>query len=247
MNSDRSDYTWAIAAIGAALVALFLAAGLSGAFGHGIPTQLLMAGGALVGGLVGIVVPAPGANRAAAGASVIHTAATTAAATKAAQIAQANPADAGAAQTAAQDVAAITPRRSARARTAISAAIAQHADAAANATAGAAAQVKQAAAAGASNAEQAAIDAASATLWDTALDGGKVLVPGIVFVVALIFGLLMSVGSITYHHCHVYSALGQGETQAPCAGQLFGAANALITLAATTAGTIVGLFAPSPK
>jgi hypothetical protein len=264
VKANRSEYTWAIAAIGAALVALFIAAGLSGAFGHSIPTQLLTAGGALVGGLVGIVVPAPGASRAAAGASVVHAAAAKAAAAKAAEIAAgptATPADVTAAQGAAQEVAAVTTPTSARARTAINAAIAQHATAAAQVTqaptgaagaapaSSAAARVKQAAAdaATADETKQDAAAAASATPLDTILDGGKVVIPGIVFVGALWIGVAMSDGSITYHNCHVYSALSQGQTEAPCATQLFQAANALITLAATTAGTIVGLFAPSPK
>ena len=63
---------------------------------------------------------------------------------------------------------------------------------------------------------------------------------------ALRFGIRLSDGTISYSHCVVLTPIAKDTSQAPCATALFAAATAMITLGASAAGALVGLFAPTP-
>jgi hypothetical protein len=245
-----SEYRWAIAAIGAALVALFVAAAATGAAGNTIPTQLWAAAGALSGALVGVLVPPPGTNSAAAaGASVINAAAVNAARATAIDIIsndQKTGAEKDDARRELDEVIAVTERRWSRLRTraAIEKAIGGHVSAEAVARG----PVKKAAADAASNAKDDATAAANAApSGGLAADFLKFVVPAIVFGGAMSVGILLLDGTISYKSCSATVVLQKGQTAAPCASAMFQAGNALITLASTTAGTLVGLFAPTPS
>jgi len=276
MNVDKSEYRWAIVAIGAALVALFIAAGLIGAFGHTVPTQLWAAGGALSGALVGVLVPAPKSKKnaeaagASTGAAMINSAALSAAIGKAKEIEsdrQSTPQDREAARTAVAEVAdtaAEAPGLTIAA--AIPAAINVHQDAAAQAAQAAQPAQEDAAAQGAQAAQtpgqavkQEAAEAAAATRNAAVAQANaratvstphellKVLIPTIIFATALTLGILISDGTIGYANCPVTMPVANNTTQAPCSTTLFQTGNALITLAASAGGALVALFAPTPS
>lgn len=254
MTEDRS--VWAIGAIGAALVALFIAAGVTGAAGNGIPTELWAAGGALGGALVGVLVPPPVASRhAAAGAAVINTAAVNAALSRATDIAAAatasgNDGDRSQTLEAQEALSAVlaasqTPVAKRSATAAISEAIQSHQTLAQGMSND---SVQAAAAQAASAAAPAAAAAANARdILGTALDGGKIIVPALIALLAFYIGIRMSDGSVHFSGCPVTQILKTGQTEPPCAGALFQTARAMVTLGAAAAGGLVGLFAPTPS
>jgi hypothetical protein len=251
LAGGQRGYSRAIAAIGAALVSLFVAAAAIGIAGGSIPTELWAAAGALSGALVGVLIPAPSVkHHPIVRASVIHQAAVSAAARRAKAVLDDDTVkepDKKNARAAFDRV--IESREGSRyairASTAARKAVERHVAKAAQPDAGA---IEQAAA---EAAVRAAADPNSATsqvsIFSTILDSGKVIVPAIVAGLAFYFGIQMSDGGIGYKSCVVHTPLTSGHTQAPCAAALFGAASTLLTLGAATAGALVGLFAPAPS
>ena len=163
MLDEKNGYGLAILAVGAALVVLFAAAGLIGAFGTSIPQELWAEAGALSGALVGLFLPAPKtpptpvavAASAASAVSVVHRAALRAAVAKGQTIIDGDPAQSGAVQAAIAEVKRTTEGRvSGPAADPITNAVAQHL-AAVNADPKKHQQVMQAAADGAEAATEA--------------------------------------------------------------------------------------------
>jgi hypothetical protein len=248
----------AVLAVGAALVVLFFAAGLIGAFGKSIPQELWAAAGALGGALVGVLVPAPKSPPtpgASAAVSVVHGAAL-GAATAAGQAIVAS--DSNQANAVKQAIAAVKTTAEAGATGgttgAITTAVDRHRQDAA--TTGPAQQVLQAAADAAEAAVPEALSRSQAmgggfADWSTWIAKGtgeaiKVLGLAAVAYFALRVGIRLSDGTISYTSCVVHTPIAKDTSQAPCATALFAAATAMITLGASAAGALVGLFAPTP-
>jgi hypothetical protein len=89
---SRNGYSLAVLSVGVALVVLFAGAGVIAAVGHEVPKEMWSAAAALSGALVGILVPAPKTKKDAQGsatvaAAITHSAATTAALDRAAEVA----------------------------------------------------------------------------------------------------------------------------------------------------------------
>jgi len=211
-GAQNREYTWAIVAIGAALVALFIAGGLIGAFGHDVPTQLWSAAGLLGGALVGVLVPAPktpaevAAPATVAALSAVHAEAVDAAKSKAGEISRSQvflQDKKDAAQTAAAEVAATAKSHTAAASAAatvsakvggslIAGAVSAHKAAAERATLAGEKDVKEAAADAAADAEKAVATPVVSMVAPVVREAFKVLVPAVFVLVGLFFGVRIS-------------------------------------------------------
>lgn len=260
MLKQSNRYGLAVVAVGAALVALFFAAGLIGAFGNGIPQELWATAGALAGALVGVLVPAPKTPPtagASAAVSVIHGAALDAATAKGQAILKTASKQEGDAVRQAIATVKTTAKVPPRGGTvsAITTAVDGHRNAAASADP-VAQQINKAAADAAAAAEPRAIELSKAigggianwSTWIARAAGEAVKVLGLaaVAIIALTVGIRLSDGAISYAGCVVHTPIAKDTSQAPCATALFAAGTAMITLGASAAGALVGLFAPSP-
>ncbi len=259
MFSDQNSRGLAILAVGAALIALFLAAGLMGAFGHDVPQELWASAGALSGALVGVLVPppkAPPTPPATTAVSVVNDAALRAAKTEGQAIVTANATQADAVASAIGAVERTTAQPpSGTMGPAATSAVAQHTATAAAATDAVSQQVTQAAAAGAEAALPSALTSTLAqgealpawitwgvsALWQIL----KPIALALITYIALRSGIRISDGSISYAgKCPVTTPIAANHSAAPCATALFQAGTALITLGAAAGGALVGLFAP---
>ncbi len=251
MSTEERGYRLAIMAVGTALVALFAAAGLIGAFGNGIPQELWAAAGALSGALVGVLVPAPKlptTQAATNGAAAVHRAAVAAATTAVQNVAAGEKAAANEALNAVKARAA-QPPASGRARAVVADAVAQHTNAL-TADLGPAHEVTQAAAAAAvttGNSVRPNRTEGVSWVFKLSAEAVKPVSLAIITYVALKVGIHMSDGAIRYPNCHVFSAGAPTAQAAPCAAALFQAATSLIALGSASGGALIGLFAPSPS
>jgi hypothetical protein len=261
MLSDQNSRSLAIVAVGAALIALFLAAALIGAFGNGVPQELWASAGALGGALVGVLVPppkAPATPSAAAAAAVVDGAALRAATFEGQQIISGDPSRAPAVV----DAVAAVRRTSLRSRSGTMKSVANTAVVQHEATAAESAstidpvstQITQAAAKAATDALPSALDqhvngGGALPAWVTWVVSalwqiGKPLALAAITYFALRAGVHISDGSIVYHNCPVTTATPAHHNAAPCTTALFQAGTALITLGAAAGGALVGMFAP---
>ena len=263
MFSDADSRGLAILAVGAALVALFLAAALIGAFGNGVPQELWASAGALSGALVGVLVPAPktpATPTASAAAATVNSAALNAAKEKGNEITSqdANQKQAVLDAIASVTRTALTPASGSTTAPAVAAATQHQAAAAttaANSPESVSAQITNAASQAATDAVPTALTqtlpfSAAPAAWLTwMLAGASQLVkPAALAAItyfALRTGIRLSDGAVVYKNCPVTTATASGQTVAPCAPALFQAGNALITLGAAAGGALVGLFAPA--
>ena len=259
MVSDKNSRGLAILAVGAALIALFVAAGLMGAFGSGVPQELWASAGALSGALVGVLVPSPktpATPSAAAAVTVVNSAALQAAQTLGRAIVTDDATKEAAVASALDAVRHSTAELPSGTKgTAVSAAVAQHMSTAADSTDAVSRQVTKAAADAAAESLPTALNQSVATgqalpawaswvasaLWQIL----KPLALALITYIALRTGIRISDGAISYSHgCPVTTAVPAKTSAAPCVTALFQAGTALITLGAAAGGALVGLFAP---
>ena len=266
MLSDADSRRLAILAVGAALVALFLAAALIGAFGNGVPQELWASAGALSGALVGVLVPppkAPATPSAGTAEATVNDAALKAATAKGNELTAEDESQRQAVADAINSVkrTALTVASGVTTTPAVAAAT-QHQAAAAAVAVSSPDSVSTQIAEAAANAAAAALPtaliqngsgfAAATRAWITwAFTGseqiGKPLVLAAITYFALRTGIRLSDGAVIYHGCPVTTAIDNKHTVAPCAPALFQAGTALITLGAAAGGALVGLFAPQPS